>query len=95
MDLSPVKFAVADGIDRAPQLLEGIHLVRVATQVQMVAFLNSLDEWLLEHPKVSFITTRVTCRADLQVILILIDSLSYHFRQPNFELNARRRVMDT
>ena len=61
----------------------------------MVAFLNLLDEWLLEHPKVSSTSTRTMWRADLQVNLVLIDSLSYHFRQPNFELNARRRVMDT
>lgn len=33
-------------------ILQGIHLVRVATQVQMIAFLNLLDEWLREHPKV-------------------------------------------
>lgn len=32
--------------------MQGIHLVRIATQVQMVAFLNLLDEWLAEHPKV-------------------------------------------
>lgn len=36
-------------------ILDGIHLVRVATQVQMVAFLNLLDEWLGDHPNVSFL----------------------------------------
>lgn len=36
----------------ASTLLSGIHLVRVAAQVQMVAFVNTLDEWLVEHPKV-------------------------------------------
>lgn len=34
-------------------MLDGIHLVRIATQVQMVAFINMLDEWLEQHPMVS------------------------------------------
>jgi hypothetical protein len=34
-------------------MLDGIHIVRIATQVQMVAFVNLLDEWLTEHPSVS------------------------------------------
>jgi RAD51-like protein 2 len=35
-------------------LLQGIHLVRIPTQVQMIAFLHTIDEWVDEHPKVSF-----------------------------------------
>jgi RAD51-like protein 2 len=35
-------------------LLKGIHLVRIPTQVQMIAFLHTIDEWVDEHPKVSF-----------------------------------------
>jgi RAD51-like protein 2 len=34
-------------------MLRGIHLVRVPTQVQMIAFLHTLDEWIEEHPNVS------------------------------------------
>jgi RAD51-like protein 2 len=36
----------------AKSLLNGIHIVRIATQVQMIAFLNVLDDWLNDHPKV-------------------------------------------
>ena len=30
-----------------------VHLVRIATQIQMIAFLNTLDQWLEDHPLVS------------------------------------------
>jgi len=33
-------------------ILRGIHLVRISTQVQMIAFLHTLDEWVDENPKV-------------------------------------------
>jgi RAD51-like protein 2 len=35
-------------------ILRGVHLVRIPTQVQMIAFLHTIDEWVDEHPKVSF-----------------------------------------
>lgn len=38
----------------ASNILRGIHLVRIPTQVQMIAFLHTIDEWVDEHPKVSF-----------------------------------------
>jgi len=34
------------------QALRGIHLLRIATQVQMLALLYTLDDWLLQHSKV-------------------------------------------
>lgn len=33
-------------------IVEGVHLIRVATQVQMIALLQTLDDWLESHPKV-------------------------------------------
>lgn len=34
------------------QALRGVHLLRIATQVQMIALLHTLDDWLILHPKV-------------------------------------------
>lgn len=39
-----------DGVEA--DMLAGIHVTRVATQVQMVAVLHTLDSWLEQHPKV-------------------------------------------
>jgi hypothetical protein len=39
-------------------MLQGVHLIRVATQVQMIAMLHSLDEWLEIHPKVRLIDSK-------------------------------------
>lgn len=33
-------------------VLAGIHVTRVATQVQMVAVLHTVESWLEQHPKV-------------------------------------------
>ncbi|KLT45440.1 P-loop containing nucleoside triphosphate hydrolase protein [Cutaneotrichosporon oleaginosum] len=60
-------------------ILQKIHVMRVATQVQMVAVLHTLDAWLEAHPVVK---------------LLVIDTLSYHFRQPSMDLSARKRIMD-
>ncbi|WVF71295.1 hypothetical protein IAT40_006098 [Kwoniella sp. CBS 6097] len=66
--------------DMSPRdILRGIHFVRIHTQVQMVGFIHTLDEWLEAHRKVN---------------LIVIDTLSYHFRQPGLDMGARRRVME-
>ncbi|KAK8864518.1 hypothetical protein IAR55_001768 [Kwoniella newhampshirensis] len=77
-------FAAAEIITRTTsispkQILHGIHIVRILNQVQMIAFLHTLDEWLGHHPKVN---------------LVVIDTLSYHFRQPGLEMGARRRIME-
>jgi RAD51-like protein 2 len=40
----------------ASRVLQGIHLVRIPTQVQMIAFLHLLDEWVDEHPQVRSIS---------------------------------------
>lgn len=87
---------ISDVAVTAASILAGIHLVRIATQVQMIAFLNLLDIWLEAHPVVGQLA--LCLRADQlmgQVHLVIIDSLSYHFRQPNLDLSARRRIMDT
>ncbi|CAD6581699.1 MAG: hypothetical protein TREMPRED_003069 [Tremellales sp. Tagirdzhanova-0007] len=64
----------------SPQsVISGIHIIRIATQVQMIAFLNTMDEWLNVHPKVN---------------LVIIDTLSFHFRQPNLEIRTRSRIME-
>ncbi|OCF60756.1 hypothetical protein L486_00396 [Kwoniella mangroviensis CBS 10435] len=60
-------------------ILHGIHFVRIPTQTQMMAFLLTLDEWLETHPKVN---------------LIVIDTLSFHFRQPGLDMSTRRRMME-
>lgn len=66
--------------DTSPErVLQGIHLQRIATQAQMIAFLHALTGWLEAHPKVN---------------LVIIDTLSFHFRQPNLELRTRGRIMD-
>jgi RAD51-like protein 2 len=57
----------------------------------MIAFLYLLDEWIDEHPNVHRVARGST---DDQVKLVIIDTLSYHFRQPNMDMSARRRVMD-
>lgn len=61
------------------QIVAGVHVMRVATQVQMVAVLHTLCDWVAEHPKVG---------------LVVIDTLSYHFRQPTLDLSVRKRVME-
>jgi hypothetical protein len=33
-------------------MLSGIHLIRLVTQLEFIAFWNTIDEWLLEHPRV-------------------------------------------
>ncbi|WRT66493.1 uncharacterized protein IL334_003452 [Kwoniella shivajii] len=60
-------------------ILHGIHFVRIPTQTQMIAFLHTLDDWLEAHPKVN---------------LIVIDTLSHHFRQPGLDMGTRRRIME-
>lgn len=45
----------------------------------MIAALSTLDEWLESHPRVR---------------LFILDSLSYHFRQPTFDINMRKRVLE-
>ncbi|WWD03113.1 hypothetical protein V865_001160 [Kwoniella europaea PYCC6329] len=60
-------------------IIHGIHFVRIPTQTQMIAFLHTLDEWLETHPKVN---------------LIVIDTLSFHFRQPGLDMSTRRRMME-
>ena len=78
---------------RKRQALEGIHFIRVPTQAQMVALLHCLDEWLEAHPKVRPAPPCYELNLILQVKLVIIDTLSYHFRQPTLELNARKSIL--
>ena len=41
-------------------MLAGIHLVRVPSQVRMIAFLYTLDDWIDAHPKVGISRTGLT-----------------------------------
>ncbi len=78
-------------------IMRGIHLVRVATQVQMIAFLNTMDEWLDKHPEVrEYIlhADTTTDIASMQVNLVVIDTLSFHFRQPTLDMKSRARIME-
>ncbi|WVQ99572.1 hypothetical protein IAU59_006708 [Kwoniella sp. CBS 9459] len=77
-------YAMAEVLTRSTDVsprdvVRGIHFVRIHTQVQMIGFIHTLDEWLDGHSKVN---------------LVVIDTLSYHFRQPGLEMGARRRVME-
>ncbi|OWZ62299.1 hypothetical protein AYX14_04120 [Cryptococcus neoformans] len=65
--------------DTSKSFLKGLYLVRIFSQAQMVAFIYTLRDWLESHPKVN---------------LVVIDTLSFHFRQPGLDLAARRKIMD-
>ncbi|TYJ54545.1 hypothetical protein B9479_004772 [Cryptococcus floricola] len=72
--------AVVEGDKRLPHdVLQGIHILRVSTQHEMLALLHTLDEWLESHPKVN---------------LVIIDTLSFHFRQLSLDIAAKRRAME-
>jgi RAD51-like protein 2 len=61
----------------------------------MVGFLHILDEWLELHPKVSsFPHLFAITDSHVQVKLVVMDTLSYHFRQPTLEHGSRKRVME-
>ncbi|KIR51009.1 RAD51-like protein 2 [Cryptococcus gattii Ru294] len=59
--------------------LKGFHLVRIFSQAQMISFIYGLSDWLESHPTVN---------------LVVIDTLSFHFRQPGLDLAARRKIME-
>jgi hypothetical protein len=35
-----------------PGTLDGIHIIRITTQAEMIAFWHTLEDWLVAHPKV-------------------------------------------
>ncbi|WVQ72375.1 hypothetical protein IAR50_001927 [Cryptococcus sp. DSM 104548] len=71
---------VVDEEKQSPlDIIQGIHLVRVSTQIEMLGLLHTLDDWLASHPKVT---------------LVLIDTLSFHFRQLSLDIAAKRRAME-
>ncbi|ODO09888.1 hypothetical protein I350_02110 [Cryptococcus amylolentus CBS 6273] len=73
-------WAVVEEDKRLPHdVLQGIHLLRVSTQHEMLALLHTLDEWLESHPKVN---------------LVIVDTLSFHFRQLSLDIAAKRRAME-
>lgn len=38
---------------RASRILDGIHLMRIPTQTEMIAFWHTLEDWMVAHPKVT------------------------------------------
>ncbi|KAJ9127789.1 hypothetical protein QFC24_000072 [Naganishia onofrii] len=61
------------------QLLDGIHVIRVTTQAEMLAFWYTIDDWLRAHPRVK---------------LIAVDTLSYFFRNPAMDLGTKKRLLE-
>ncbi|KAJ9108727.1 hypothetical protein QFC21_000047 [Naganishia friedmannii] len=61
------------------QLLDGIHVIRVTTQPEMLAFWYTIDDWLRAHPRVK---------------LIAVDTLSYFFRNPAMDLGTKKRLLE-
>lgn len=72
-------------------VLEGVHFIRVPTQIQMIATLQTLDAWLEAHPQVG---VKERTSSNTQVKLVVIDTLSFHFRQPTLDLGPKKRIMD-
>ncbi|GAA6051786.1 hypothetical protein JCM3770_004971 [Rhodotorula araucariae] len=60
-------------------VLEGIRYRRIDSAWMLVAVFNSLDSWLMDHPKVT---------------LIIVDSLSSHLR-PTLDSSTRTHIADT
>ncbi|KAJ9125104.1 hypothetical protein QFC22_000057 [Naganishia vaughanmartiniae] len=61
------------------QLLDGIHVIRVTTQPEMLAFWYTIDDWLRAHPRVK---------------LVAVDTLSYFFRNPAIDLGTKKRLLE-
>ncbi len=72
-------------------VISGIYLMRVATQVQLIALLQTLDDWLRDHPKVEPL---LKIWANQQVNLVIFDTLSFHLRQPNIDMRTRSRLLE-
>ena len=84
----------------AHTILQGIHVMRIVTQAEMIAFWHTLEDWLVAHPKVRLsATTRPTLISHSsslppQVKLICIDTLSFFFRNPSLDHPTKKRILE-
>ena len=58
--------------------LKGIHVSRIHDQTELIAFINTLENYLISNNKIK---------------LIVIDSIAFHFRQALQDLSNRSRML--
>lgn len=82
-------------------MLRHIHYYRIHDYVEQIALLNTLPAFLKEHPEVRCLllgSEKNRTQADVsctqpQVQLVVIDSITFHFRHDFDDYMARTRVL--